>query len=35
MESKKYGKAWHDDSFRGPPSRKHIPKGDPLARVQC
>jgi hypothetical protein len=25
----------HDDSSRGPPSRKPIPKGDPLTRAQC
>jgi hypothetical protein len=35
VESDKYGREWHDDSFIGPPSSKHIPKGDQIARVQC
>jgi hypothetical protein len=35
VESDKYGQEWHDDSSRGTSSRKHIPKGDPLTRVQC
>jgi hypothetical protein len=35
VESDKYGWEWHDDSSRGPPSRKPIPKGDPLSRAQC
>jgi hypothetical protein len=35
MESDKYGQEWNDESSRGPPSSKPIPKGDPLTRVQC
>jgi len=37
VESDKYGKEWHDDLSRRPPSSKPIPKGDPhpLTRAQC
>jgi hypothetical protein len=30
MEIGKYGWEWHDDSSKGNPSRKPIPKGDHL-----
>jgi hypothetical protein len=30
VESDKYGREWHDELSRGPPSIKPIPKGDHL-----
>ena len=30
MESDKYGREWHGELSRGPPSGKPIPKGDQL-----